>query len=197
MYQLLTKRSVLIDNNENDNDIDGNKVDLLKFFHWLDERLSEAHNPIVLIINAEEKQKKEQEKSSSKHKDFNRTHALREDNKDDKTDRENFNIICWLCTGNHKISNCQKLKNESIENRRSLKKKKKLCFNCLSNTHMINTCKSKMHCQVDNCQKTRHTLDSPDQIDGNVQIAQIKLTATLSILLKRKYCLKHVCKSFL
>ena len=79
--------------------------------------------------------------------------------------------LCWLCTGNHKISNYQKLKNESIENRRSLKKKKKLCFNCLSNTHMINTCKSKMHCQVDNCQERRHILlhsekmpvpDSPD-----------------------------------
>ena len=85
--------------------------------------------------------------------------------------------LCWLCTGNHKISNCQKLKNESIENRRSLKKKKKLCFNCLSNTHMINTCKCKRHCQVDNCQKRYHTLlhsegmrvpNSPDQIDSNI-----------------------------
>ena len=38
------------------NDIDEYKVDLLKFSHWLDERLSEAHNPIALIINAEEKQ---------------------------------------------------------------------------------------------------------------------------------------------
>ena len=38
------------------NNIDENKVDLLTFLHWLDERLSEAHNPIALIINAEEKQ---------------------------------------------------------------------------------------------------------------------------------------------
>ena len=43
------------------NDIGENKVDLLRFSHWLDERLSEAHNPIALIINAEEKQKKELE----------------------------------------------------------------------------------------------------------------------------------------
>ena len=34
------------------NDIDENKVDLLEFCHWLDERLSEAHNPIALIIHA-------------------------------------------------------------------------------------------------------------------------------------------------
>ena len=39
------------------NDID-EKVDLLKFSHWLDERLSEVHNPVALIIHAEEKQKK-------------------------------------------------------------------------------------------------------------------------------------------
>ena len=53
----------------------------------------------------------------------------------------------------------------------------KLCFNCLSNTHMINTCKFKRHCQVDNCQKRHHTLlhseemlvpNSPDQIDSNI-----------------------------
>ena len=38
------------------------------------------------MINADEKQKKELEKSSSKHKDSNRIHSLWEDNKDSKTD---------------------------------------------------------------------------------------------------------------
>ena len=42
---------------------------------------------------------------------------------------------------------------------------------------MINTCKSKWHCQVGNCQKRHHTLllseempvpNSPDQIDSNI-----------------------------
>lgn len=45
--------------------------------------------------------------------------------KDDKTDRENFKIICWLCTKSHKISDCKKLKNESTEYRRNLVKEKK------------------------------------------------------------------------
>ena len=53
------------------NDIDDDKVDLLECSHWLDERLSEAHNPIALIINAERKQKKEFEKSASKNKHSN------------------------------------------------------------------------------------------------------------------------------
>ena len=58
------------------NDIDKNKVDLWKISDWLDERLSEAHNSIALIINTEEKRKKELEKSSSKHKDSNRIHSF-------------------------------------------------------------------------------------------------------------------------
>ena len=45
--------------------------------------------------------------------------------KDDKTNRENFKIICWLCTKSHKISDCKKLKNESTEYRRNLVKEKK------------------------------------------------------------------------
>ena len=77
------------------------------------------------MINADEKQKKELEKSSSKHKDSSRIHSLWEDNKDSKTDQENFKIICWLCKGNHKISNCEKLKNESAENRRNSVKQEK------------------------------------------------------------------------
>ena len=127
----------------------------------------------TLITNAEERQKKELRINE----DSNQIHSIRGDNKDGKTNQENYKIICWLCTGNHKIFNCEKLKNESTENRRNLVKQKKLCFNCHSNTHMVNTCKSKRHCQVDNCQKRHHTLlhseemlvpNSPDQVDSNI-----------------------------
>ena len=31
----------------------------MRYSHWLDEKLSEAHNPIASKINAEEKEKKE------------------------------------------------------------------------------------------------------------------------------------------
>ena len=108
------------------NDIDEYKADLWKFSHWLDERLSEVHNPIALIIKLKKNRKKKLKKLSSKHKDSSRIHSLREDNKDDKTNQKNFKIICWLCTGNHKMSNCKKPRNESTENRRSLVKQKTL-----------------------------------------------------------------------
>ena len=162
------------------------KVSILKLSHWIDERLSEAHNPIALIINSEEKQKKELEKSSSKHKDSNPVHSFQEENKDDKTNQENFKIICWLYTENHKISKCETLKIEPTINCCNLvKQKKKIPLNCLSNTHMINICKSKKHCQVDNWPKRHHTLlhskkmsvrNSADHIDSNInRVIEIKI----------------------
>ena len=74
--------------------------------------MPEAHNPIAFIINAEKKQKKELRIN----KDSNLVHSLQEGNKNNKNNQENFKIICWLCTGNHKMSNCEKLKNESTKN---------------------------------------------------------------------------------
>ena len=129
-------------------------------------------------MNTEEKQKKELEKSSSKHKDSNQIHSIQEDDTDDKTDQENFRIICWLATRNHKIFKFTKLKELIYQNSRNFKKQKKLWFNYLSNTHMIKTRKSKRHCQVDNCQKRHHTLlhseempipNSQDQLDSNIE----------------------------
>ena len=67
----------------------------MEYSHWLDERLSEAHNLIALIINAEEKQNKELEKSSWKHKDSNGIHSLWEDNKEGKIDQENFMLLVY------------------------------------------------------------------------------------------------------
>ena len=42
-----------------------------------------------------------------------------------------------------------------------LVKVNKLCFNCLSNYHLINNCKSKVFCREDNCKKRHHTLLYP------------------------------------
>ena len=44
-------------------------------------------------MNTEENQKKELEKSSSKHKDSNQIHSIQEDDTDDKTDQENLYVL--------------------------------------------------------------------------------------------------------
>ena len=55
--------------------------------------------------------------------------------------------------------------NHSDKNKDNIKLKllkiKKLCFNCLLNTHLINKCKSKTSCKIDCCKKRHHTILHP------------------------------------
>ena len=59
---------------------------------------------------------------------------------------------CWLCSEGHKISDYYTLKKAPVELRTDIVKLSKLCFNCLSNSHFINTCK------IANCGKRHHIL---------------------------------------
>ena len=58
----------------------------------------------------------------------------------------------------HKVSDCQTLKNISATERRETVKRKGLCFNCLSNTHQISNCKSKVTCKIKGCGKKHNTI---------------------------------------
>ena len=40
-------------------------------------------------------------------------------------------LKCWFCRDTHKISDCTLLKATSVDDRRQLVKKNKLCFSCL------------------------------------------------------------------
>ena len=55
------------------------------------------------------------------------------------TDKQQLNLKCWFCNNNgHKVSLCPKIKDLSHPDKIKTIKDKKLCFNCLSNTHLIN-----------------------------------------------------------
>ena len=59
---------------------------------------------------------------------------------------------CVYCTEIHAPSNCTKVK--SVEDRKRIIKKKKLCFNCLG-SHRVAQCQSRKVCK--NCRKRHHT----------------------------------------
>ena len=83
------------------------------------------------------------------------------------TSNYQLNILqCWLCSKDHKIAECNQFVTLSVDERPRLVEVKKLCFNCLSNSHMINNCKFKAFCRVDNCKKRHHTLLHPAN-EGN------------------------------
>ena len=93
-------------------------------------------------------------------------------NKKEKVKDSNYNVfktsekyenkdkifMCWLCSGNHKVSVCPEITVLSHAEKIKLVKDKNLCFNCLSNTHLINNCISKFSCRVSNCGKRHHTI---------------------------------------
>ena len=46
----------------------------------------------------------------------------------------------------------------SVQERDETVKRKGLCFNCLSNTHQISNCKSKVTCKIKGCGKRHNTI---------------------------------------
>ena len=83
-------------------------------------------------------------------------------NEDSKKDNENKSELrCSVCQQNHKVTDCNEIKNKAYSEKVNLVKSKKVYFNCLSNTHTISHCKSKISCRAKGCEKRHHTLLHP------------------------------------
>ena len=50
---------------------------------------------------------------------------------------DNLSLKCWLCKNNYRLLDCPSFKNRSISATTQLVKENKLCFNCLSKTHIV------------------------------------------------------------
>ena len=142
--------------------LNNQSLNLTKFEIWLGNKVAELFNPISAIIEHQEKRKRDFRKDS---------HRLERDSRNpyrtflalaEGTSNYQPNILrCWLCSKDHKIAECNQFVTLTVDERLRLEKKTKLCFNCLSNSHMIHNCKSKVFCKVDNCKKRHHTLLHP------------------------------------
>ncbi|CAL1262782.1 unnamed protein product [Larinioides sclopetarius] len=71
--------------------------------------------------------------------------------------KSNKSKTCIACkTLTHALYQCDKFKSMKLSDRLDLVKKHRLCFNCLSEFHIISACNSKSSCFV--CKKKHHTL---------------------------------------
>ena len=118
--------------------LNNQSLNLTKFEIWLGNEVAELFNPISAIINHQEKQKWDFHKNS---------HHLVKNNKSlphvssigEGTPNDQPNILpSWLCSKDHKIAECNKFVTLSPGKCLRLVKINKLCFNYLSNSHMIN-----------------------------------------------------------
>ncbi|XP_041633403.1 uncharacterized protein [Drosophila kikkawai] len=66
---------------------------------------------------------------------------------------------CTSCQQNHQLFKCPQFNGLDIAARREFLKTKKLCFNCLSPSHMAGNCTSRHTCRI--CRRKHHTLVHP------------------------------------
>lgn len=72
----------------------------------------------------------------------------------EKPDEKIKQKTCLLCKGNHSLMTCKSFLEKSINDRVKWVNEKKLCNNCLSNSHEKNDCTSKFVCKI--CSKKHH-----------------------------------------
>lgn len=63
---------------------------------------------------------------------------------------------CVCCSGTHKLYTCNAFKELPVGERVTLVRNARLCFNCLSPSHMANVCKSTFNCRI--CKRRHHVL---------------------------------------
>ena len=146
-----------------DSTYDSNDLNLEDFEKWLAKKLTEMFNPIAAIIETLENTNQNPSDKNRDNKYNRQQHSIFQmPGNNSNTDKHQFNIKCCFCNNNdHKVSLCPKIKDLSYPDKIRTIKDKKLCFNCLSNTHLINKCKSKISCKIDGCKKRHHTLLHP------------------------------------
>ena len=80
---------------------------------------------------------------------------------------DNFSLKCWLCKNNHRFMSCSCFKDKSISERRQFAKENKLCFKCLSETHIVKNIKSSFICREKNGDKKHTLLHEPPNVNVN------------------------------
>jgi len=63
---------------------------------------------------------------------------------------------CINCTGSHSLAKCEKFLLLSVEQRDTLAREKRVCFNCLRSDHFTPKCPSKSRCK--HCRRKHHSL---------------------------------------
>ena len=66
-------------------------------------------------------------------------------------------LACPICAAPHFVYKCPQYASASMNEKLQMVKDLKLCYNCLSNSHLKLDCPSKIRCQEPNCGASHHT----------------------------------------
>ena len=109
--------------------LDGN-VDLIFLNKWLEKHLKIFFNPIANIIATQgTKTDIQHQKKNKERKQINLFHNSTPQSLD-KSKKTTKTFVCYLCSQDHRILDCVKLKQKTAAARKN-------CFNSLSKAHIL------------------------------------------------------------
>ena len=152
------------------------------FESWLDRQLKVYFNPLVEVVAIQEipnakrtlsirqihKTGKEAKEQSDKGNE-----------KDEQIPQKSIN--CWLCHKSHSLMNCFKFLKKSLKELKEFVKLNKLCENCLSKGHLLESCILKFNCRKDGCSQKHHTFVHIDQSVENIVNNKIQTSHSKTI----------------
>ena len=155
------------------------------FESWLDRQLNVYFNPLVEVVATRELPNANKTPINCHINNFlreqihkNEKEAKEQNNKGDEKDEQipQRSIKCWFCHKSHKLMNCFKFLKKSLEERKEFVRTNKLCEDCLSKGHLLESCILKFSCRKNGCSQKHQTLLHKDQTVENVVSNKIHLT---------------------
>ncbi|XP_078490965.1 uncharacterized protein LOC144747081 [Ciona intestinalis] len=64
--------------------------------------------------------------------------------------------VCICCAGSHCLSQCERFRSMSLQNRKEFVQTKRLCFKCFMRYHSARECRSRERCKVEGCTGNYH-----------------------------------------
>ena len=146
-------------------------IDLLYFERWLEQKLRRYFNPIANIIADVEVHSKNNERPHGQRRrniapsyintivhDDSKVENIKQVNNLEDSKSKPIQRKCWLCSGSHRLMECDQFTKKSITDRKKVVEEEKLCWNCLSKGHVVKDCKSTYTCKIEGCNKKHHTM---------------------------------------
>ena len=80
-------------------------------------------------------------------------------------------LHCICCEDSHDLTSCSRFKSMSCDDRFNFARTNRLCFGCLSNSHVIGSCNNKQRCNIDGCVKSHSRLLHSSRFKPSVSTA--------------------------
>jgi hypothetical protein len=129
-------------------------VNLKDIAQFIETRARVANHPIFGKITSDTRRGDTPSNKGKQHQNVGRNYAI--EGKEERpfsagSSTKRNSISCPSCCGTHWLSQCDKFKGMSVDERYKFVRSKKLCINCLTPNHFVKDCPKKSFCRIQDC----------------------------------------------